>query len=110
LHALRDACATTAAIVSDNSSPPRRLIGTWENDASFLIRLQAPPGHLERAARADWSAAIPVLAPAYRAIIVGRDRGLAVAEAFDVLIPALGEERGWHLDAPPNLTKVRRTV
>ncbi len=56
-----------------------RLVGTWQDDPRFLASLATLPGHLARAARADWSVAIPPFAAASRAIVISRGLGLAVA-------------------------------
>ncbi|HWA79383.1 MAG TPA: SIS domain-containing protein [Acetobacteraceae bacterium] len=58
-----------------------RLVGIWQGDARFLASLAGLPGRLACAAEKDWSAAIPPLAVADRAIVVSRGPGLAIAAA-----------------------------
>ncbi len=73
----RSVAATKSFIAS--LAAAARLVGHWRNDAAFLDRLAALPDQLARAARADWTKAVPALAPAGRAIVVSRGLGLAVA-------------------------------
>ncbi len=73
-----------------------RLVAAWQDDAPFLAGLRSLPAHLARAAQADWSAAIPPLAAATRAIIVGRGLGLAIAAEAAL---KLKETCGLHAEA-----------
>ena len=73
-----------------------RLVGAWQDDAPFLAGLASLPAHLARAAQADWSAAIPPLAAATRAIVVGRGLGLAIAAEAAL---KLKETSGLHAEA-----------
>ncbi|WP_211172530.1 SIS domain-containing protein [Massilia forsythiae] len=56
-----------------------RLVAEWQQDAALQAGLAALPDALRRAARADWSAAIEVLAPARNIMVVGRGIGFPVA-------------------------------
>ncbi|MGH7084112.1 MAG: SIS domain-containing protein, partial [Acetobacteraceae bacterium] len=58
----RSVAATKSFIAS--LAAAARLVGHWRNDAAFLDRLAALPDQLARAARADWTKAVPALAPA----------------------------------------------
>lgn len=68
------AAASPAPASADNpstaSTPP---------DAPTLQALHSLPPALQRAVDSDWSAALPVLAGAERALVVGRGLGLSVA-------------------------------
>jgi glucosamine--fructose-6-phosphate aminotransferase (isomerizing) len=59
-----------------------RLVAAWaalEGDGALQQALAKLPEALERAAQADWSAALPVLQGVDRMVVVGRGPGLAVA-------------------------------
>ncbi|MDE2276276.1 MAG: SIS domain-containing protein [Burkholderiales bacterium] len=56
-----------------------RLVAAWQGDAPLHAALQALPEALAAAGRADWSAALPVLAQAERLYVVSRGTGLPVA-------------------------------
>ena len=56
-----------------------RLVAHWQNDPELSAGLAALPAALEVAARADWSAAIEVLAPARTIMVVGRGISYPVA-------------------------------
>ncbi len=73
-----------------------RLVGTWQDDGPFLARLAALPARLAAAAREDWRAAVPPLAAASRAIVVGRGLGLAIAAEAAL---KLKETSGLHAEA-----------
>jgi glucosamine--fructose-6-phosphate aminotransferase (isomerizing) len=49
-----------------------RLVAHWQADPDLLAGLEALPEALDNAARADWSDAIDVLAPARNIMVVGR--------------------------------------
>jgi glucosamine--fructose-6-phosphate aminotransferase (isomerizing) len=57
-----------------------RLVAAWQDDAALGSAIATLPGVLERAARQDWSAALPVLAEADRLFVIGRGTGLAIAQ------------------------------
>lgn len=73
-----------------------RLVGTWQDDGPFLASLAALPAELAQAAKADWTTAIPPLAAAGRAIVVGRGLGLAIAAEAAL---KLKETSGLHAEA-----------
>jgi glutamine---fructose-6-phosphate transaminase (isomerizing) len=73
-----------------------RLVGAWQGDSLFLASLAALPAELARAAKADWTTAIPPLAAAGRAIVVGRGLGLAIAQEAAL---KLKETCGLHAEA-----------
>lgn len=57
-----------------------RLIAAWTEDGALTETLKRLPGQFHAALACDWSAALPVLAPADRgAYVVGRGPGLAIA-------------------------------
>jgi glucosamine--fructose-6-phosphate aminotransferase (isomerizing) len=56
-----------------------RLAAHWQNDADLLRAIDALPDSLESAAKSDWSAALDVLAPASRIMVVGRGISFPVA-------------------------------
>ena len=55
------------------------LAGHWQNDADFLAAVDALPDALESAAQCDWTAALEVLIPANKIMVVGRGIGLPLA-------------------------------
>lgn len=56
-----------------------RLVAHWQGDAELQAQLQALPEALQRATEADWSAALPVLAPARNIMVVGRGVSFPIA-------------------------------
>jgi glucosamine--fructose-6-phosphate aminotransferase (isomerizing) len=56
-----------------------RLVAQWQNDPELTEGLAALPDALAIAARADWSAAIEVLAPARNIMVVGRGISFPIA-------------------------------
>lgn len=56
-----------------------RLVAEWQNDPELKDGIAALPEVLASAARADWSAAIEVLAPARNIMVVGRGISFPVA-------------------------------
>jgi glucosamine--fructose-6-phosphate aminotransferase (isomerizing) len=56
-----------------------RLVAQWQNDPELLEGLAALPEALDTAGRADWSAAIDVLAPARNIMVVGRGISFPIA-------------------------------
>ncbi|MGC0153191.1 SIS domain-containing protein [Chromobacterium vaccinii] len=56
-----------------------RLVAHWQADDKLLAALANLPQRLQEAAGQDWSAAIDVLKPAERIMVVGRGLGFAVA-------------------------------
>jgi glucosamine--fructose-6-phosphate aminotransferase (isomerizing) len=56
-----------------------RLVAHWQRDARLLEALALLPSQLKDAAKTDGTAAIETLAPAGRAMVVGRGLGFAVA-------------------------------
>ena len=60
-------------------SAAARLVAHWQNDQALLAALNDLPEHLREATRQDWSAALEVLVPAERIMVVGRGLGFAVA-------------------------------
>ena len=56
-----------------------RLVAQWQDDAELNAGLDALPEALAIAARADWSAAIEVLAPARNIMVIGRGISFPIA-------------------------------
>jgi len=56
-----------------------RLVAHWQDDAPLHAALQALPDALHQALGCDWGAAVPLLAPVDRMVVIGRGLGLAVA-------------------------------
>lgn len=56
-----------------------RVVAAWQGDAALGDALNALPAALARAARLDWSAALPVLQDQQRLFVLGRGTGLAIA-------------------------------
>lgn len=73
----KSVAATKSYIAS--LSAVARLVAHWQQDAALLSALDSLPGRLQDAVRQDWSAAVDVLAPADRIMVVGRGLGFAVA-------------------------------
>ncbi|WP_426111660.1 SIS domain-containing protein [Massilia sp. PWRC2] len=73
----RSVAATKSFITSLVASA--RLVAHWQNDAELKAGLEALPQALAEGARADWSAALEVLAPARNIMVVGRGISFPVA-------------------------------
>lgn len=73
----KSVAATKSYIAS--LSAVARLVAHWQQDAALLSALDSLPGRLQDAVRQDWSAAVDVLAPADRIMVVGRGLGFAIA-------------------------------
>jgi glucosamine--fructose-6-phosphate aminotransferase (isomerizing) len=56
-----------------------RLVAHWQNDQCLLGALQDLPAALARAAQAQWSQAVEVLAPARNIMVVGRGISFPIA-------------------------------
>ena len=56
------------------------LLAHWNDDRKLQDALKALPDKLERAAHADWSAAVEALKPRERLFVVGRGTGLSIAQ------------------------------
>lgn len=56
-----------------------RVAAHWQDDAELLRAIDALPESLAAAAKSDWSAALDVLAPASRIMVVGRGISFPVA-------------------------------
>ena len=56
-----------------------RLVAEWQDDAELKAGIAALPDALRAASRADWSAAIEVLAPARNIMVVGRGISFPIA-------------------------------
>jgi glucosamine--fructose-6-phosphate aminotransferase (isomerizing) len=56
------------------------LVAAWTADYMLLGQVRALPQALDDAWRLDWSAAVPVLAPAQHLYAIGRGLGLAIAQ------------------------------
>ncbi|MSP89794.1 MAG: SIS domain-containing protein [Alphaproteobacteria bacterium] len=57
-----------------------RLVAEWREDRSLLAALDALPDRLAAAARADWSAALPILTDAQAMVVVARGRAFPIAQ------------------------------
>jgi glucosamine--fructose-6-phosphate aminotransferase (isomerizing) len=79
LHAGKEqsVAATKSFITSLVASA--RLVAQWQNDPELTAGLAALPEALSIAAKADWSAAIDVLAPARNIMVVGRGISFPIA-------------------------------
>jgi glucosamine--fructose-6-phosphate aminotransferase (isomerizing) len=79
LHAGKEqsVAATKSFITSLVASA--RLVAQWQDDAELNEGLAALPEALGQAARADWSAALEVLAPARNIMVVGRGISFPIA-------------------------------
>ena len=69
--------ATKSFITSLTASAS--LVAHWQNDSRLLDGLAALPDAMTAAGGGDWSAAVEQLAPAGRAMIVGRGLGFSIA-------------------------------
>ena len=56
-----------------------RLVAHWQNDAVLLQAIEQLPAALDAASKTDWSAALDVLIPAQRMMVVGRGISFSVA-------------------------------
>jgi glutamine---fructose-6-phosphate transaminase (isomerizing) len=56
-----------------------RIVAAWQEDAPLANAIEALPGILDSAVRADWSAGVEALAGADRLLVIGRGTGLAIA-------------------------------
>lgn len=56
-----------------------RLVAHWQSDRRLLSALQDLPQDLEKGAKADWSAALDVLAPARNIMVVARGMSFSIA-------------------------------
>jgi glucosamine--fructose-6-phosphate aminotransferase (isomerizing) len=56
-----------------------RLVAAWQGDAQLQHAIAQLPRDLERAANADWSAAVGTLRDADRLFVIGRGLGLPIA-------------------------------
>src|SRR6185503_18821441 len=72
------------------------LFAHWRGDRDLLRALGRLASDLEAAARADWSAALPLLTEARHLYVVGRGPGLAVAQEAAL---KLKEAAGLHAEA-----------
>lgn len=57
-----------------------RLVAAWREDRVLLGALDALPERLAMAARADWSAALPILTDAQAMMVVARGRAFPIAQ------------------------------
>lgn len=73
------AVAATKSFVASLSAIAQ-LVAAWSQDPALQAELDALPDRLARAWALDWSAALPVLAPAEHLYAVGRGLGLSVAQ------------------------------
>jgi glucosamine--fructose-6-phosphate aminotransferase (isomerizing) len=55
-----------------------RVVAAWQQDADLESAIDGLPGVLQRAAAADWSAGVEVLADAEQMFVIGRGTGHAV--------------------------------
>ncbi|MBC3927669.1 SIS domain-containing protein [Undibacterium sp. CY21W] len=56
-----------------------RLVAHWQNDAVLLNAIEQLPAALDAASKTDWSAALEVLVPTQRMMVVGRGISFSVA-------------------------------
>jgi glucosamine--fructose-6-phosphate aminotransferase (isomerizing) len=56
-----------------------RLVAEWQDDPELKAGLAALPDDLRQASQVDWSAALPVLAPARNIMVVGRGISFPIA-------------------------------
>ena len=73
----KSVAATKSYIAS--LSAVARLVAHWQCDRKLLSALDRLPERLTEAVAQDWSAAVEVLAPADRIMVVGRGLGFAIA-------------------------------
>ncbi|HAT29461.1 MAG TPA: iron dicitrate transport regulator FecR [Janthinobacterium sp.] len=79
LHAGREQSVAATKSFITSLVAGARLVAHWQNDPELLAGLQALPDALREASRADWSAAIEVLAPAKNIMVVGRGISFPIA-------------------------------
>ena len=73
-----------------------RMIATWRGDGALCVALDRLPERLEAALACDWSAAIPLLAPAESLYVVGRGLGFGIVHEWAL---KLKETSGLHAEA-----------
>ena len=73
-----------------------RLVAVWRGDAGLSEALRRLPDRLEAALACDWSAALPLLAPATSLYVVGRGPALGIAQETAL---KLKETSGLHAEA-----------
>lgn len=79
LHAGQEASVAATKSFIAQLVAGARLVASWQDDAVLQRALAGLPETLERAAAADWSAAVAVLRDTDRLFVVGRGLGLPVA-------------------------------
>jgi glucosamine--fructose-6-phosphate aminotransferase (isomerizing) len=73
-----------------------RLIAIWRGDGALSAALERLPERLEAALACDWSAAVPLLAPANSLYVVGRGFGFGIVHEWAL---KLKETSGLHAEA-----------
>lgn len=73
-----------------------RLVALWRGDEALRAALKCLPGRLEAALACDWSAAVPLLAPASSLYVVGRGLGFGIVHEWAL---KLKETCGMHAEA-----------
>jgi glutamine---fructose-6-phosphate transaminase (isomerizing) len=73
-----------------------RLIAIWRGDVALSAALERLPERLEAALGCDWSAAVPLLAPAHSLYVVGRGLGFGIVHEWAL---KLKETSGLHAEA-----------
>jgi glutamine---fructose-6-phosphate transaminase (isomerizing) len=73
-----------------------RLIAIWRGDGALSAALERLPERLEAALACDWSAAVPLLAPASSLYVVGRGLGFGIVHEWAL---KLKETSGVHAEA-----------
>ncbi len=73
-----------------------RLIALWRRDRALAAALERLPERLEAALACDWSAALPLLAPAHSLYVVGRGLGFGIVHEWAL---KLKETSGLHAEA-----------
>ena len=73
-----------------------RLIALWRRDRTLAAALERLPERLEAALACDWSAALPLLAPAHSLYVVGRGLGFGIVHEWAL---KLKETSGLHAEA-----------
>jgi glucosamine--fructose-6-phosphate aminotransferase (isomerizing) len=82
LHAGRETSVAATKSCIAQMVAGARFVAAWQDDSAFAAALEALPDALDAALAASpaWSeAALPLLAPAGRALVIGRGTGLALA-------------------------------
>jgi glutamine---fructose-6-phosphate transaminase (isomerizing) len=72
-----------------------RLIALWRRDQTLAAALERLPERLEAALACDWSAALPLLAPAHSLYVVGRGLGFGIVHEWAL---KLKETSGLHAE------------